>query len=595
MAISLSLNNVGITSAVLEISGLDTDTNYNYKRIVVMDANTHSQIDRDYLSTPQSSITYPTGNIFQSSTSYSIYVQIWHFDSFYEVWSFQGQSNVINFTTGGGPSNPTYVFQVVGSNINIDIIDAGPNCQFYAYLYDNPYGSGSPLYNSYSSSASGGFAGIPDGTYYLNIYYLDSNIGWIDLQNRYTEQIYSQVVIGGGPTPTGDWSYPTTPTLIISSNSTPIENSYSFNAKQGIFFTFYFQQSGTISVYSSYPSGGLTSYFGPLDTGFDPSNGQPYSYDYYYNGAFTYSYTGNQGDRVYLWVTRDSYREFTLNVTLSSQPIDAPTYTAQVVNNNQIQMAVSNRGDYYLRYFVRRSDSSSATYDSWEADGQLATYIGLTIPNLSYDTWYTVNVGYSTVRTSGQVTWIGSMELKTDSQPAQQFQYTLESGITVSNSQPSPKRISFSENHGVIVPITISYNGVVTVYTETDQSSRMDDQAYLCTSRNVSYDSAGVVDHSSQYYIKENDQGHGNNEFQMTIDNTNVGTNVYYLYIRGYPLNNIPRAINTLLYAKTSSGYVYIYDGSTWRQTIPYIYDGSTWREAIPYVYNGSAWQECGG
>lgn len=526
-----------------------------------------------------------------SNTSYSFQIEIWSGSTVID--SFSG-----SFTTtggGGGGTTPTYTVSTSGSTVYINILNADLSYnRIYTWLNDS-YG-GRVDYHSLSNTDNDSYTGLADGTYSITVEYKDDNTDWINLKNDQTGQENTQFTIGGGPTPTGDWSYPTTPFLIISSNSTPIANSYSFNAKQGIFFTFYFQQSGTISVYSSSPSGGLTSYFGPSDTGFDPSNGQPYSYDYYYNGAFTYSYTGNQGDRVYLWVTRDSSRSFTLNVTFSSQPIDAPTYTAQVINNNQIQITVSNRGNYYLRYFVRRSDSSSATYDSWEVDGQLATYTGLTVPNLSYDTWYTVNVGYSTVRTSGQVTWIGSMELKTDSQPAQQFQYTLESGITVSNSsQPSPKRISFSANHGVIVPITISYNGVVTVYTETDQSSRMDDQAYLCTSRNVSYDSAGVVDHSSQYYIKENDQGHGNNEFQMTIDNTNAGTNVYYLYIRGYPLNNIPRAINTLLYAKTSSGYVYIYDGSTWRQAIPYIYDGSTWREAIPYVYDGSSWRECGG
>jgi len=39
----------------------------------------------------------------------------------------------------------------------------------------------------------------------------------------------------------------------------------------------------------------------------------------------------------------------------------------------------------------------------------------------------------------------------------------------------------------------------------------MDDQAYLCTSSNVGYDSAGVVDSTSQYYIKSDDESHGNN------------------------------------------------------------------------------------
>lgn len=538
-------------------------------------------------------VNYPyTYTGLSSNTSYSFQIEIWSGSTVID--SLSG-----SFTTtggGGGGTTPTYTVSTSGSTVYINILNADLSYnRIYTWLNDS-YG-GRVDYHSLSNTDNDSYTGLADGTYSIAVEYKDDNTDWINLKNDQTGQENTQFTISGGSTPTDDWSYPTTPFLIISSNSTPIENSYSFNAKQGIFFTFYFQQSGTISVYSSYPSGGLTSYFGPSDTGFNSSNGQPYSYDNYYNGSFTYSYTGNQGDRVYLWVTRDSYREFTLNVTFSSQPIDVPTYTAQVINNNQIQITVSNRGSYYLRYFVRKSSQQNNYWDSWYRDGQqyLASYSGLTVPNLQYDTYYTVNVGYSTVRDNPNVTLIGPIELKTDPQPVQPFQYTLESGIVVSNSsQPSPKRISFSENHGVIVPITISYNGVVTVYTETDQSITMNDIAYLCNSSNESYTSAGVVNN----YIKSDDNSHGNYEFQMTIDNTNIGTQVYYLYIRGImdpEDNNIPRAINTLLYAKTSSGYVYIYDGSTWRQAVPYIYDGSTWREAIPYVYDGSTWRECGG
>ena len=62
----------------------------------------------------------------------------------------------------------------------------------------------------------------------------------------------------------------------------------------------------------------------------------------------------------------------------------------------------------------------------------------------------------------------------------------------------------------MIVPLTISYSGIVTVYTETDQSIRMNDIAYLCDSSNKSYSSltGEVYD-----YIKYDDNSHGNGEF----------------------------------------------------------------------------------
>ena len=92
-----------------------------------------------------------------------------------------------------------------------------------------------------------------------------------------------------------------------------------------------------------------------------------------------------------------------------------PTYTARVRNINQIYFSVSNRGDYYLRYFVRLTDSPQTTiYDTWEKYGDLVFNTTLTVPNLSYNTSYTVNVGYSTTSQDGSVTWIGPTGLQTD-------------------------------------------------------------------------------------------------------------------------------------------------------------------------------------
>lgn len=560
--------NFSSTDSTITVNITNMITEYWRKRFTFyIDRNLDGTYDTPPVSIEENcfygNYTYTYDNL-QPGTEYFIAIQIEY--SYYG--NFERQINgsydgSYSTSGGGGGTNATYVFSIVGSNINIDIINADSNCQFYAYLYDNPYGSGSPIYNSYSSSSSGGFAGIPDGTYYLNVYYSDYYTAWTDLQNYYTGYIYSQIIIGGG---------------------------------SGIDPTFTVEPYGNdgIRVVINDPSGvttGKTRYVSVDNIQRQPTI--PSNNEWISTGWAAGTYTINvdyaDGNWVPIAYTGGGYST-TVTVGGSPQPGDTPTYTAQVVNNNQIQMTVSNRGNYYLRYFVRRSDSSSATYDSWEVDGQLVTYVGLTVPNLQYNTWYTVNVGYSTVRTSGQVTLIGSQELKTNAQPQEDF-YTQISGITVSNTNISTP-ISFSANHGVIVPITISYSGVITIYTERSGSSNMDDFAYLTRSTNVSYDSNGNLDQTSQYFIKKDDDSHGNYQFQMTIDNTNVGTNTYYIWIRGY--NGI--AINTVLYATISSGgYVYIYDGSTWRQAIPYIYDGSTWREAIPYVYNGSTWQECGG
>jgi len=161
------------------------------------------------------------------------------------------------------------------------------------------------------------------------------------------------------------------------------------------------------------------------------------------NFSLTYSCVANQV--YYLWYrtwSADGDSSYiTLSVDISSTPTVYPTYTAQVVNDNQISFAVSNRGNYYLRYFVRLTDSPQTTiYDTWDTYGYLVTDTTLTVSSLSYNTSYTVNVGYSSSSSSGTVTWIGSNILQTGG--SQGFVYTQISGITLSTSQVT-KNISF--------------------------------------------------------------------------------------------------------------------------------------------------------
>ena len=160
----------------------------------------------------------------------------------------------------------------------------------------------------------------------------------------------------------------------------------------------------------------MIAYISDTDDGFDAADGVPYNYDRssrLQDGFDLNFYSVTAGTYYYLWVkssSRSDWGSFYLNITVPTTPVVIPTYTASVINTNQIQFTVSNRGNYYLRYFVRLTNSPQTTiYDTWTTYGYLVTNTTLTVSNLDYNTSYTVNVGYSSSSDSGAVEdWIGS-------------------------------------------------------------------------------------------------------------------------------------------------------------------------------------------
>lgn len=88
----------------------------------------------------------------------------------------------------------------------------------------------------------------------------------------------------------------------------------------------------------------------------------------------------------------------------------APTYTYETQGTSVI-FTVSNRGNYYLDYYVRTNYSSgvNTTIYSSADNGYLETVNTKTVSELSYDVPYAINVGYSTSSDpSSGVTWIGA-------------------------------------------------------------------------------------------------------------------------------------------------------------------------------------------
>lgn len=495
---------------------------------------------------------------------------------------------VITISSGGGGGGVDPYFTASGSNTNSSITVSIGDLQDTDY--DSLYytiSSGSYQDSYQGSSSSHTFSSLADGTYTVRAYYIYNNIDY----PIYTSVggSYIDITIDSGGGGGGDWSYDDSISPIaISTSTTPYtSNSFSFNAQDGYLFTFYLDQNGTVEIYSSNTFGGpLISYIGPVNNDYDTNTGIPYSYTNSDTGSFDYAFTATTGGIYYLWVTSENNSIFRFNINFTSSSV--PTYAASVVNVNQIYFSVSNRGNYYLRYFVRlTSDPSNTTYDTWDTYGYLVTNTTLTVSNLQYNTSYTINVGYSSSSNSAAVTWIGSQTLQTGS--ATNFTYTQVSGLTVSSSQVS-KYISFNANQGWIVPITITQNGILRIYTATTQSSSQDDYGYLTDALNVNYDSDGVL----SSYLTYDDDSHGNREFQINYPSSGFLTaGTYYIWIKGYG----KRAITTYLYVSltpvtSSDGCVYIYTGSGgWKKAKPYIYDGGQWKPASAYVYNGSTWK----
>ena len=129
----------------------------------------------------------------QSGTTYLIAVEIEH--RYYG--NFQPQINGTydgSYSTtgsGGGGTTPTYTISVSGDSVFVNIINAGSNWEIYTYLYN----SGGVTIRQGSSDY---YSGLSNGTYYIDVRYMDDNIGWTQLQNDTTGHTTTRFTISGG-------------------------------------------------------------------------------------------------------------------------------------------------------------------------------------------------------------------------------------------------------------------------------------------------------------------------------------------------------------------------------------------------------------
>lgn len=216
--------------------------------------------------------------------------------------------------------------------------------------------------------------------------------------------------------PTQNWSYVSISTIPVSSALMPFsERYYITTGREGKLFTFNVS-AGTATFYSS--TGGIISYFGDTNNSYNPSTGQPYDYDNSSTGAFSYSCTVNSNNATYyLWVNNSTPIDFVLNITFTPAVI-LPSYT-YTYDYHSVTFNVTNRGDYYLRYFVRLTSDTQGQNPIYDSN-PYETVTTKTI-SLSPQTSYTINVGYSTSSSGGVNGWIGSNSFTTGSAPAPTF------------------------------------------------------------------------------------------------------------------------------------------------------------------------------
>lgn len=421
MAISLQAINITTTTATIHISGMITG---HKKYLQIYDGSAYSDFP---LPSPQ----------YDDSSEYDLNIAglepgnsyIYHITVLYDEERYYYGEGSVQFTTLDQEGQPTYNAYASNQNIYFEVNNLPSIHDITYYLCDEYKNVINDVTSSYPVSYAP-FTNIENGTYLVCVDYEDldgfshviENPDSTELDQRYTRINIS----GSGPSPSGNYSYPWNASAIVTQLNL-IEGLHSASAYEGWFFTFYFgNNSGTLRLYSSNLNGSIQSYIGPTDTGYNQSTGQPNADDKRSAvGNFDFSWTGSENDIVYLWVNSigNSSYEFYLNATFSGGGGTIPTFTASVINSNQIQISVQNRGlDQYLRYYVRlESDQTDHTYDTWRDVGRLVQDDTITVTNLLYNTWYRINVGYSNNLNSGEVNWIRSNDnpylLQTGSQP----------------------------------------------------------------------------------------------------------------------------------------------------------------------------------
>lgn len=318
----------------------------------------------------------------------------------------QGDAYLSIFVNGGsGGTDP--IFTANGSDTDSTITVTVSNLQDtdYDYLY---FWVSSSIDSSYTNINPYVFYNIPDGTYDVHAYYVKDNIEhpiYDAYGNRY---ITITIDSGGGPTPSGDWNYGSPIYLSNLTGNYTSPSAYSFKYDNGDLFVITFAYSGQARFYSSNEYGDMVAFLGDINSGFDNTNGVPIDYDRssrLQNGFNIDFYSVTAGTPYYLWVTaggaeKTNWGTFYLNIVVPTAPVVYPTYTYSV-NNNSITLNAQDKGSYLLSYKVRlQSDPNDESHSIYYVND-----LSYTASNLSWNTLYRINVGYSTGQW-GNITWI---------------------------------------------------------------------------------------------------------------------------------------------------------------------------------------------
>lgn len=245
-------------------------------------------------------------------------------------------------------------FTAVGDDnskiIEVNVISEFSNIQYIYCLYNEALTLIEE--SSYTTNTQYFFSGLSNGIYYVRVRNRSSG--------RYVETTNGEVEIeitisGDSPLPQGNYNYNITYSTNVSQASS-LESGYLSSQYNGFLFSFYFNVAGTLRIYSSYQSGTLKSYeyIGASDPGYNPENGQPYSYSDYAAGAFDFTQAGIVGQTFFLWINSNNNNfSFDLNISFTSSG-GSWSYTHDSTNY-QITETV-NKSVSVTQYTGRRLD-----------------------------------------------------------------------------------------------------------------------------------------------------------------------------------------------------------------------------------------------
>lgn len=594
MAISTSILQRNDDGARIGIDGINTY--YPNKRVTIYIDGSQYDIVEEY--TAEYSYMYITITGLSSGTSYLYEVVVEY--QVYGDWCLDGSSSGTFTTTGGGGGGggdtPLFYITYTDEAVTAHIDNAGS--YWFAFWLCDPNGT---VYDSENDGTryrtdefTVPYTLSPNTTYRLRVDYSSSSSGALTSVLTTDGDVEATFTTGGGGGGGDTWT-------LFEERAGTVSNSFNYPYNNGFAeMTLYrmsitFSQNATVTFSTSGSAdtiGWLSEY---NQTTWDDTTGRPDNYvasddDSGDGSNFSLSYNCTAGRVYYLWYRTYGVGGFVGNTITLSVNIEGggvtPSYTASVINTNQITFSVSNVGSYYLRYFVRlTSDTDDITYDTWQQYSHLTADTSLTVTDLLYNTSYTVNVGYSTDYYSASVTWIGSQEFTTQSAPSPTWEEVYVGDINVTTTDRSVNR-SCALMRVYRYNVRFSVAGKVRIYS-TGATSSSDVIAYWGTSSNGIDTSTGVPNAYNNVWDDDgSDRNFNSGEITVAANTT------YYLWVRCYRNDTTAQIIIYITATTADTGKVWIYTSSGWKQATPYIYNGSSWVKAKAYIYTSSGWKQ---